>query len=787
MLTSPSSSMICLVGSRQAIAREGRAEQDTTSSYAAPFSDATAVHGVVRVCQNPIFLRLCSLQGNIGGSLGEGRRVPAPKEAAATRRCVSRQPEGKGYARLSSPELTPVGFCGTPKVLTSMAETSVCIAARSIIVLAHFARAFASLARWVDDLWVLVVSGSLAAAVQVGCSDDVADGAPVVESSGPGVASSRPGDGGMAVASDSGASGGAEEAGTETTTPDMGNASCEPSRLGASPPLRRLTHVQYESSLRDLLVTALGSEVEAQGVLTEIADELGRLPQEIRVQLPEDLHGSYRRLDQTVQQTHVDAWFQVGEAVGRNLTQKERLPSLLGACATGAASDADVEQCIRSFVENFGRLALRRPLTSEEVDFYVSFHEPPTGIDSAGIEPAGVAAVITGLLNAPQFLYLVERGEQALPGQADTFALSAWELAQRLSFHFWNTMPDARLRELALSGELLVDEVYEGEVERLWADGRTHDTITRFFREWLKLEALPDLHRNVLDAVFSSFAIPNLPSVDLRAAMIDEVLDLLNHYTWDVPSGLSEVFLTPYAFTKSDELAKIYGIEAWDGSSNPPALEGRPGILTRAAFLATGTANTRPIMKGVFIRTNVLCDEIPPPPPNAAAFPPELSPDLTTREVVEALTEGDTNAGCAACHQTFINPLGFATEGFDSLGRARSEQRLFDADGVTLGSKSVETRAIPQVTIGDQTEVSGAAELMQAIASSGKLEACFARHYFRFTFGRFENLAEDECVLEQMRKSLLETGSIADMLRAVALSEAFRSKTLVPSSTEDSP
>lgn len=613
------------------------------------------------------------------------------------------------------------------------------------------------------DLGALVASCTLAA-VHVGCSDDVADVAPGAGSPAP-----------------SSSEGGA--AGAETATHATGSFSCDPTRLGASPPLQRLTRVQYESSLRDLVATALGSEIEAQRVFTEIADELLRVPEDVRVELPEDLRGSYRRLDQAVQQTHVDAWLAVGESVGRSLTQPERLSSLLGPCGTGAASDTAARDCIRGFVENFGQLALRRPLTSEEVDFYVTFYEPSTGID-----PAGVADVVTGLLNAPQFLYLVEHGEQALDGQQDSFALSAWELAQRLSYHFWDSTPDARLRELALSGQLLVDDVYEGEVERLWADARTRDTVTRFFREWLELEALPELHLNVLDGVFSSFAREDLPTENLRPAMIDEVLALLDHYTWDVPSGLGQVFLTPYSFAKSEELAKLYGIEPWDGSSNLPELEGRPGILTRAAFLATGTANTRPIMKGVFIRTNVLCDEIPRPPGNANAIPPELSADLTTREVVEALTEGPANAGCAACHENLINPLGFATEGFDALGRARTEQRLFDGDGVSMGSKPVDTRVVPHVIIGDPTEVSGAAPLMEAIVSSGKLEACFARHYFRFSFGRFENLAEDGCVLAQMEKSLLDTGSIAAMLRGVALSEAFRSKTIVSgSSTEDSP
>lgn len=640
----------------------------------------------------------------------------------------------------------------------SMAETTVRIAARRSTFRG-----------------VLALSCSLSAAGLLGCSSEVVDVALDVGASGPtsseGVAATAPN------------SGPGVEAPAETAPDASGSVGCEPSRLGASPAFRRLTKLQYESSLRDVMATALGSEALAQEVLTEIAEELSRLPEEIRVQLDEDPRGSYRRLDQTVQQTHVDAWLEVGESVGRSLTQKERLPSLLGACATSEVTDSEAQQCIRSFVENFGRLALRRPLTSDEVDFYVTFYEPSTGID-----PVGVADIVTGLLNAPQFLYLVEHGELALAGSEDTFALSAWELAQRLSYHFWNSTPDARLRDLALSGELLVDEVYQAEVERLWADARTHDTLTRFFQEWLKLEALPELNRNNLDGVFSSFAAGRLPSADLREAMIDEVLELLNYHTWDVPSGLGAVFLTPYSFTKSEELAKSYGIEAWDGSSKPPELEGRPGILTRAAFLATGTANTRPIMKGVFIRENVLCDAIPPPLDNANAFPPELSPDLTTREVVEALTEGSANAGCATCHENLINPLGFATEGFDSLGRARTEQRLFDGDGVSMGSKAVDTRAIPQVNIGDQRVVSGAAELMDAIASSGKIEGCFARHYFRFTFGRFENLTEDACVLEQMRKSLVDTGSIADMLRKVALTEAFRSRTFIPNtSTEGSP
>jgi hypothetical protein len=181
-------------------------------------------------------------------------------------------------------------------------------------------------------------------------------------------------------------------------------------------------------------------------------------------------------------------------------------------------------------------------------------------------------------------------------------------------------------------------------------------------------------------------------------------------------------------------------------------------------------------MKGVFIRRHVLCDEIPPPPPGANAMPPELTPDLTTREVVEELTEmpGTT---CAGCHAGLINALGFATENFDGLGRHRTEQALFDDDGTPRGTRPVDTSGIPYVTESDETAITGAGELMPLMAASGKLEACLSRNYFRFTFARFEELERDGCALERMRTELAQGGSLRELLSAAALTPAFRRRT----------
>ena len=180
-------------------------------------------------------------------------------------------------------------------------------------------------------------------------------------------------------------------------------------------------------------------------------------------------------------------------------------------------------------------------------------------------------------------------------------------------------------------------------------------------------------------------------------------------------------------------------------------------------------------MKGVFLRQNILCDTIPPPPPGANAKPPELGPGMTTRESVEAITEMPGTV-CAGCHQTAINPLGFATEGFDALGRFRTSQRLFDAAGAETGTKPVNTMSVPQVVYGDTTAVSSPSELMSLIVASGKVEACLSRNFFRFTYGRWE-AAADGCALEDARKALMGGGNIADLAAAAVKAAQFKRRT----------
>jgi hypothetical protein len=561
-------------------------------------------------------------------------------------------------------------------------------------------------------------------------------------------------------------------AGAGATTPTPVTFACD---ANAKPPvatLRRLTMTQVRNTVADLAAWAVGGASAGQTVLTEIASPLNALPDDRREAVPQDLHGSYRRLDQSLQQIHVESTYDVAVALGAALTTTARLGTVVGACASDTSTSNDAA-CLDAFIKKFGARALRRPLTADEITFYTTAYG-----SSATASAAAYADLIGLFVTAPEFMYFVEHGDTAVSGQAGVYDVSPYELASRLSYQLWQTAPDDALLSAAADGSLRDATTYNAQVARLLTDPRARPALDEFFADWMKVEDLPALDAKNADATFKTFAGADLPDAKLRQAMIDDVVGMLDYYTWTTPAGISSLFTSDLSFARDARLAKLYGVAAWSGTGAPPALTAgqRPGLLTRALFLSTGSANTRPIMKGVFLRTNILCDTIPPPPPGANAKPPDLGPNMTTRESVEAITEMPGTI-CVSCHGIAINPLGFATENFDSLGRFRTAQRLFDAAGAETGTKPVNTMSIPQVNYGDQTAVATPAELMSLMVASGKVEACLARNFFRYTYGRWEDPTTDGCALEDARKALVNGGSVADLAAAAVKTAQFKRRT----------
>lgn len=536
---------------------------------------------------------------------------------------------------------------------------------------------------------------------------------------------------------------------------------CDPKVVPENLPMRRLSRTEYANTLRLVVETISSSSVADQVLNSEsLQAALSGVPVDSVSKF-----APFARMDQGLSDAHIQGFFNVSvEVAAAMLGNTERRQQILGNCS-------DPDACIDSFIERFGKLVLRHPLSNEEKAFYREVYGATGAVNNEGLSD-----LISVFLNAPQFLYEVQAAHPA-EGGAATVSLSNHEIASRLAFQFWRSAPDQSLLGAADRGELSDEESFKSIVERMLDDPRSDETLRDFAREWLDVDYLGNLDSLRNDPRYVAFAGANLPSNKLRDEMIDEVADSLVYHGVTAADTIEGWVLSPYSFARTPELAAIYGVPVWNGVDEPPRFPDgqRAGLVTRAALLSSASGNTRPIMKGVFIRERVLCDKLGTPDPSAVLVAPEPTLSGTTRQVVESLTQ-QPNTSCSGCHTTQLNALGFATENYDALGRVRTTQTVYDEQGKVLAQLPLDTTGTPRVWYDDSTASKGATDLANLIAKSGKVEACFARQVVRFSSGRAEDEARDGCSLETLRQTLAEGASVRDAMRALAMLPSFRTR-----------
>lgn len=554
----------------------------------------------------------------------------------------------------------------------------------------------------------------------------------------------RPGwDGGASAGAD-----GADEGADDADDPDPDALGCDEASVS---PLRRLSEAQYRNTLRDLFAP-VGLDVEA-----EIPTDLARIP-------VDDAGSSFGILDTRVSDQHVRAYYRIADGLSRAVVgSADHLSAVAGACAVGAKPDA---ACVDAFADGFALRAYRRPLVQDERARLQAI------ADEAEDATEAARSMVFAVLMAPQFLYHVE-----VDGEGDDtrFELGAYGLASRLSFHFWQSMPDDALLAAAADGSLLTEDGYAAQLERVFEDPRTQATVDRFYDEWLHLGWITQLPSTPAFETFAEGTTIGEPGADHLAAAQAEIHALTRYYTWQTDGTLADILLSDRNFTTSPHLAALYGVEPWDGQSEPPALPAgqRAGILTRTAFLLTGDHETHPVHRGAAVRRRIMCEALPSPDPaslpDGALDPPPVTADQTTRERYEAKT---ADAACAGCHQ-LINPVGFVLESYDALGRLRSEELVIDeGTGDVLASLPIDAEA--ELSLGGTTaRIGSGQELSAELAASGQIEACFAQQYFIATFGR-EQTAADQCAIDGVADALLDGGSMRDALQAIARAPMFR-------------
>lgn len=423
----------------------------------------------------------------------------------------------------------------------------------------------------------------------------------------------------------------------------------------------------------------------------------------------------------------------------------ETRPDLFGCDVQTAEGDA-LTSCLQDFVRSEGRRLFRRSITDTDVDAF-------TGLLAALPEDATSAErarlLLQGMLLAPDFHLFDERA--ADPTDDGPTRVDGFTLATRLSAFLWESVPDDALLDAAASGELDTADGVRTQVGRMMEDPRFRRTQARFLHAWLDLDRLDGRSKSTED---------NLDEA-LRAAAEHEVQAFVDEILLPDDTPFLDVLTSTRAIV-NPRLAELYGVDAPEGWGEVSVPE-RPGLLGRFAFLAGHGHPDRPspVLRGVTINTRLLCVNFPPPPANAeaaaAAVADEVDIDtLTNREMYELTTMQGT---CGDCH-TRINPVGYALEGFDTMGRIRSSE----PNGRELDTVS-EIEALG-ATVND------GAELMQALAASPTVHECASRHWLRFASGGGQ-LENDDAFRQQLASELGAGLAFGKVAERIATDDAF--------------
>lgn len=501
-----------------------------------------------------------------------------------------------------------------------------------------------------------------------------------------------------------------------------GAARCAETDLGLSP-LRRLTATQYDNTIRDLL-----------GVQTWPA---GSFSADERV-------GPFKsNVSAPVGELQADQYMAAAERLAEQAMAR---PQALLPCEPAEIGE---DECARQFIANFGARAYRRPLLDAELErFQALYAAGKAGGDFSN----GIRLVVQSALQSPHFLYHIELA-------ADGGRLSDHRIAARLSYFLWDTMPDAALFAAADAGGLATEAGLSAQLARMLADPRARAGVASFHVQLLGVDQVEASEKS--PEVYPSF------TRELASAMREETATFASRVVLEGDARLATLLGADYTFSEDANLLALYGaaLPADHAAGEPVPLPAgqRAGLLTQASVLTrhAHADQSSPVQRGKLLRENLMCQTLPPPPPNVDTTPPSPDPNATTRQRFEQHRAG---ASCAACHN-LMDGLGFGFENFDGIGawRSREGAQPVDASGWIAGSDF-------------DADFEGVAELARRMAGSALVARCFATQWFRYALGRAEG-PEDRATLDALDEAFQASGqNVKALIRRLVLSEAFRCK-----------
>ncbi len=527
--------------------------------------------------------------------------------------------------------------------------------------------------------------------------------------------------------------GGEDDTGSDSGLPP--ETACAEPAVGLQP-LRRLTRAQYTRTVRDLL-----------GIETDIADGF---PSDERL-------GAFEsNAIAPISNLGVEQYMSAAETLASDAMTLHR-DEVVGCDPVAMGEDP----CAESFIRTMGTRAHRRPLSEDDVQLYLGVFD---GAREASDFDGAIRLVLQTMLQSPYFLYHVEvQGQSELPaGDGSVIAVDDYELASRLSYYLWGSMPDDTLFAAADSGALADPDGLAEQAERLLADPRASETIASFHLQWLHVDDMTAVDKD--EELFPEF------DEGLKAAMQQEVGDFASYVVREGDGNLRTLMSGSFTTSEDPQLLALYGVERPAGhlSGDPIALDPaqRAGLLTQPALLAKAahTDQSSPVHRGVVVRENFLCQPLPAPPDDVDDTPPDPDPDATTRERFD---EHTSDPACAACH-VLIDGLGFGFENYDAVGAFRTMEGNLpvDASGEVVATADIDG------------PFEGAVELAGMLASSANVQQCVSRQWLNFAVGRVVG-DEDSCSTDAVYTAFESSDlDIPTLILSVVSSDAFRYRRL---------
>jgi len=541
----------------------------------------------------------------------------------------------------------------------------------------------------------------------------------------------------------SGGSGGSSVGGT------AGSGSGGTAGTGTLPPLvlddgkvvlRRLNRAEYNNSVRDLLSTSLLP-----------AD---RLPKDESVEgfdtVGDGLHFTLQHIEVFEQGATevVDELFALPAGDARR------------ASVLVCEPDANSESCTREILSGFARRAFRRPVAESEIAKLLLLVEALRA-DGNSHEDA-LKAALGSILLSPHFLYMVEKSSPSGAGVA--FPVSDHELATRLSYFLWSSLPDPELSADADAGVLTTDgAALLAAMTRMLSDSKAAALIENFAGQWLTLRRLPLV-------VPSPRTFPDFGGEQTLDAAVEESERFFAALIAE-NAPLEALLTADFTFANQD-LGEYYGIPIGGAGFERVSTSGTPrlGILGQMSFLAQTShpSHTSPTKRGAWVLEQLLCAPPDPPPADLMIEPlGEPDPNQTVRQKLEA---HQTVPACAGCH-VVIDPIGFGLENFDAIGQYRSVE-----NGLTVDSSG--TLIVDSSGTLEEAPFSGARELANLLVSDSRFAGCVSKQLLTYAVGRSFHAPEATAYADALVKHARAGGlhGFRDLIATVVQSEAFRTR-----------